>query len=47
MTAVPIAPTPITKVRGAHEPISHDSAVGHVTGRAIYLDDMPAQPDLL
>ncbi|HVO17281.1 MAG TPA: xanthine dehydrogenase molybdopterin binding subunit [Alphaproteobacteria bacterium] len=26
---------------GAHAAVRHDSATGHVTGRAVYLDDMP------
>ena len=29
---------------GAHAAVRHDSAVGHVTGRAVYLDDMPMAP---
>ncbi len=33
--------------RGVHAPVRHDSAVGHVTGRAAYLDDMPLPPDTL
>ncbi len=32
---------------GAHTPTRHDSAIGHVTGRAIYLDDMPNVPGTL
>ncbi len=43
MTAI----APITRVRGAHVPVSHDSAAGHVTGRAVYLDDMPVAPNAL
>jgi xanthine dehydrogenase large subunit len=27
--------------RGVHASVGHDSALGHVTGRALYLDDMP------
>ena len=38
---------PIARVRGAHLPLGHDSAAGHVTGRALYLDDMPAAPGTL
>ena len=30
---------------GAHAAVRHDSAVGHVTGRAVYLDDMPMAPE--
>lgn len=41
------APASIAKPRGAHVPVSHDSAQGHVTGRAMYLDDMPTAPDAL
>ena len=33
--------------RGVHAPVRHDSAVGHVTGRAAYLDDMPLPPGSL
>ena len=40
-----VAPT--TRIRGAHVPVSHDSAAGHVTGRAMYLDDMPMTPGAL
>jgi xanthine dehydrogenase large subunit len=32
---------------GAHAAVRHDSAVGHVTGRAVYLDDMPMAPGAL
>ena len=32
---------------GAHSSTRHDSAVGHVSGRAIYLDDMPNVPGTL
>ena len=33
-------------IRGAvHTNIRHDSAVKHVTGRAVYIDDMPVPPD--
>ncbi|MFS8038235.1 xanthine dehydrogenase molybdopterin binding subunit [Xanthobacter sp. AM11] len=31
----------------AHTPARHDSARAHVTGRAVYLDDMPEPPGLL
>lgn len=29
------------------QPVPHDSAVGHVTGRALYLDDLPLRSDEL
>jgi xanthine dehydrogenase large subunit len=32
---------------GAGAAIRHDSASGHVTGRALYLDDMPVAPGTL
>jgi xanthine dehydrogenase large subunit len=33
---------PLGRIRGGvHAPVRHDSAVGHVTGRALYLDDLP------
>jgi xanthine dehydrogenase large subunit len=32
---------------GVHVPVRHDSAVGHVTGRALYLDDVPTVPGTL
>ena len=33
-------------IRGAvHSNIRHDSAVKHVTGKAVYIDDMPVPPD--
>ncbi|MGE3146503.1 MAG: xanthine dehydrogenase molybdopterin binding subunit [Pseudorhodoplanes sp.] len=32
---------------GAHAAIRHDSAVGHVTGRALYTDDIPTVPGTL
>jgi xanthine dehydrogenase large subunit len=32
---------------GAHAAVRHDSAIGHVTGRAVYLDDMPTPPGTL
>jgi xanthine dehydrogenase large subunit len=38
----------IARSRGAvHAAVSHDSAVGHVTGAARYLDDVPAAPETL
>ncbi len=42
------ADTPLARIRGgAGEAIRHDSAAGHVTGRALYLDDMPVAPGTL
>ena len=32
---------------GAHAPVRHDSAVGHLTGRALYIDDLPVVPGTL
>ncbi|HET7889420.1 MAG TPA: xanthine dehydrogenase molybdopterin binding subunit [Bradyrhizobium sp.] len=32
---------------GAHAPVRHDSAVGHLTGRALYVDDVPVVPETL
>jgi xanthine dehydrogenase large subunit len=32
---------------GAHAAIRHDSAIGHVTGRALYTDDIPNVPGTL
>jgi xanthine dehydrogenase large subunit len=38
----------IARSRGAvHAAVRHDSAVGHVTGAARYLDDMPTVPETL
>lgn len=36
-----------TIIGAAHDNIQHDSAVKHVTGEAIYIDDMPVLPDTL
>ncbi len=36
-----------TIVGAAHDKIQHDSAVKHVTGDAIYIDDMPVLPGTL
>lgn len=34
---------PLGRIRGGvHASVRHDSAAGHVTGRALYLDDIPA-----
>ena len=34
--------TPLARIRGGvHTAVRHDSAVGHVTGRALYIDDVP------
>ena len=39
---------PLGRVRGgAHAAVRHDSAVGHVTGEARYLDDIPNVPGTL
>jgi xanthine dehydrogenase large subunit len=39
---------PIARVRGGvHAAVGHDSAVGHVTGAARYLDDVPTVPGTL
>ena len=32
---------------GVHAPLHHDSAVKHVTGKAVFVDDMPEPPGLL
>ncbi|HVV91995.1 MAG TPA: molybdopterin cofactor-binding domain-containing protein, partial [Hyphomicrobiales bacterium] len=38
----------IARIRGGiHSRVSHDSATGHVTGRASYLDDLPSVPGTL
>ena len=38
----------IARSRGAvHAAVRHDSAVGHVTGAARYLDDVPTVPETL
>ena len=40
--------TPLARIRGGvHTSVRHDSAAGHVTGRALYLDDIPTVPDTL
>lgn len=39
---------PLTGIRGgAHASVRHESAVGHVTGRALYLDDVATVPGTL
>jgi len=39
---------PLVRTRGGvHAAIRHDSAVGHVTGAARYLDDVPTEPSTL
>jgi xanthine dehydrogenase large subunit len=39
---------PLGRIRGGvHAKVAHDSAVGHVTGGALYLDDMPTVPGTL
>ena len=32
---------------GVFEPLAHDSAVKHVTGEALYVDDVPGPPGTL
>jgi xanthine dehydrogenase large subunit len=40
--------TPLARIRGGvHASVRHDSAAGHVTGRALYLDDIPTVPGTL
>jgi xanthine dehydrogenase large subunit len=34
-------------ISAVHQPLAHDSAVKHVTGRAVYIDDIPEPQDLL
>jgi xanthine dehydrogenase large subunit len=39
---------PLARIRGGvHAAVRHDSAIGHVTGRALYLDDIPTVPGTL
>ena len=39
---------PLARIRGGvHAAVRHDSAVGHVTGAALYLDDIPTVPGTL
>ena len=39
---------PLSRIRGGvHASVRHDSAAGHVTGAAIYLDDIPPVPGAL
>src|SRR6478672_1472241 len=40
-------PPPAMITGGAHQPIAHDSAAKHVTGEALYVDDIPAPANLL
>ena len=42
-----IADAPAAARNGVHAAIPHDSAIKHVTGRAIYADDLPEPPGLL
>jgi xanthine dehydrogenase large subunit len=38
----------LARIRGGvHAAVAHDSAIGHVTGAARYLDDVPTVPDTL
>ena len=34
-------------IGGAHAKVKHDSAVRHVTGRAVFIDDIPSLPGVL
>jgi xanthine dehydrogenase large subunit len=48
MTTVPLPGPLLGRSRGGvHTAVRHDSARGHVTGRAVYLDDMPIPPNTL
>ncbi len=39
---------PLSRIRGGvHSSVRHDSAAGHVTGAALYLDDIPSVPGTL
>ncbi len=39
---------PLSRIRGGvHQAVRHDSASGHVTGAAIYIDDIPQVPGAL
>ncbi len=39
---------PLARIRGgAHAAVGHDSAIGHVTGAARYIDDVPTLPGTL
>ena len=39
---------PLSRIRGGvHQSVRHDSATGHVTGAAIYLDDIPSMTGAL
>jgi xanthine dehydrogenase large subunit len=39
---------PLSRIRGGvRSPVRHDSAAGHVTGSALYLDDIPSIPGTL
>ena len=39
---------PLARIRGGvHAAVRHDSAAGHVTGAARYLDDVPTVPGTL
>ncbi|MDJ0683196.1 MAG: xanthine dehydrogenase molybdopterin binding subunit [Alphaproteobacteria bacterium] len=41
------APSQAGIVGGVHQAMRHDSAVGHVTGGALYIDDIPMTPNTL
>lgn len=39
---------PLGRIRGGvHSSVRHESAAGHVTGRALYIDDLPTAPGTL
>ena len=40
-------PQPLTITGGVHQERRHDSAHKHVSGEAVYVDDMPAPAGLL
>jgi len=43
-----VTAAPVQRIKGGvHSAVRHESAVGHVTGRAAYLDDLPAVPGSL
>ncbi len=48
LAGVGIMSAPLSRIRGGvHQSVRHDSAAGHVTGAAIYLDDIPQVPGAL
>jgi len=43
-----VTAAPVSRIKGGvHAAVRHESAVGHVTGRAAYLDDLPTAPGAL